>query len=109
MEVPCLAQMKHYCQTFHLIDKGSGTEKTYDMEGKSRTHNWSPKIIFWLINMTMANAYRTYFTMVTERMPDCKCLSIKDTIEEVKFALMQRGAPMWTREALHPQPEINLS
>jgi hypothetical protein len=109
MEVPCPAQMKYYCQTFHLIDKGNGAEETYDMGGKSRTHNWSPKIIFWLINMTMANAYQIYCTMVTERTYDCKCLSMKDTIKEETFALMQRGAPMRTREALHPQPEIDLS
>ncbi len=39
IEVPCPAQMKYYCQMFHLIDKRNGAEKTYDMEGKSRTHN----------------------------------------------------------------------
>jgi hypothetical protein len=108
-EVPCPAQMKCYCHAFHLIDKGNGMEKTYDMGGKSRMHNWLPKTIFWLINMTMANAYQIYCTMVTEQMPDCKCLSMKDTIKEVTFALMQRGAPMQTGEASHPQPEINLS
>ncbi len=59
--------------------------------------------------MTMANAYRIYCMMVTERASDCKCLSMKDTIKAVMFALMQRGAPMWTREASHPQPEIDLS
>jgi hypothetical protein len=56
----------------------------------------------------MANAYRIYCTMVTERTHDCKCLSMKDAIKEVTFALMQRGAPMRTREASHPQPEIGL-
>jgi hypothetical protein len=66
----------------------NGAEKTYNMGGKSRTHNWSPKIIFWLINMTMANVYRMYCTMVTERAPDSKCLSMKDAIKEVTFALM---------------------
>jgi hypothetical protein len=108
-EVPCPAQMKYYCQTFHLIDKGNGAEKMYDMGGKSRTRNWLPKVIFWLINMTMAKAYRINCTMVTERTPDHKCLSMKDAIKEWTFALMQGGAPMQTREASHPQPEINLS
>jgi hypothetical protein len=107
--VPCPAQTKAYCQMFHLIDKGNGAEKTYNMGGQSRTHNWLPNIIFWLINMMMANAYRIYCTMVTEQASDCKCLSMKDTIKAVMFALMQRGAPMWTREASHPQPEIDLS
>ena len=34
--VPCLAQTKEYCKTFHLIDKGNGKEAKYDMAGKSR-------------------------------------------------------------------------
>jgi len=50
-EVACPAQMKYYCETFRLIDKGNGTKASYDLGGKSRTHNWSPKIILRLINM----------------------------------------------------------
>ena len=42
--VSCLAQMKEYSKTFHLIDKGNGKEVKYDMAGKSRKHNWSPKL-----------------------------------------------------------------
>jgi hypothetical protein len=109
MEVPCPAQMKYYCQTFHLINKGNGAEKTYDMGGMSRMHNRPPKIIFQLISMTMANAYQIYCMMVTEQMPDCKCLLMKNMIKKLMFSLMQRGAPMRTREASHPQPDIDLS
>jgi hypothetical protein len=57
----------------------------------------------------MANVYWVYCTMVTERMPDRKCFLMKDAIKELTFSLMQRGAPMWTMEALHPQPDIDLS
>ncbi len=80
-EAPCPAHMKYYCQTFHLINKGSSTEKTYDMGGKSRTHNWLPKNILGLINMSMANAYRIYCTMLAEQTPDRKSLSMKDAIK----------------------------
>jgi hypothetical protein len=108
-EVSCPAQTKYYCQTFHLIDKGNGAERPYDMGGKSRTHNWSPKIVFRLINMTMANAYRIYRALVTTRTPDRQCLKMKDALEELTFALMQWGDPMRTREASHPKPGIDLS
>ena len=93
-EVSCPVQTKYYCQTFHLTDKGNGAERPYDMGGKSRTHNWSPKIIFWMINMTMANAYRIYWALVTMWTPDRQCLPMKDAIKELTFALMQRGHPM---------------
>jgi hypothetical protein len=44
MEVPCPAQMRDYCNTFHLIDKGNGAEAYYDLGG-----NLSPKLIFLMI------------------------------------------------------------
>jgi hypothetical protein len=88
-EVSCPAQTKYYCQTFHLINKGNGAERPYDMGGKSRTHNWSPKIVFRLINMTMANAYHIYRALVTTRTPDRQCLKMKDAIKELTFVLMQ--------------------
>ncbi|KAL3764002.1 hypothetical protein ACHAW5_000041 [Stephanodiscus triporus] len=43
-EVPCPAQTCDYCKTFH--DKGNGAEANYDLGGKSRLHNWLPKLIF---------------------------------------------------------------
>ena len=64
-EVSCPAQMKYYCRTFHPIDKGNGFERPYDMGGESWTHNWLPKIVFCLINMTMANTFRIYGALVT--------------------------------------------
>ena len=33
-EVPCPVQMKDYCETFHLIDKGNGAEAHYGMGGR---------------------------------------------------------------------------
>ncbi len=55
--VPCPVQTKAYCKTFHLIDKGNGKEAKYDMAGKSRSHNWAPKLVFRLFNMAINNAY----------------------------------------------------
>ncbi len=108
-EVSCPAQTKYYCWTFHLIDKGNNAERPYDMGGKSWKHNWSPKIIFWLINMSMANAYHIYGALVTLQMPDWRCIQMKDAIKELSFVLMQQGHPMRTREASHPKAGTNLS
>ena len=33
----------------------NGAEAHYDMGGKSRTHNWSPKLVFRLWNTSMHN------------------------------------------------------
>ena len=108
-EMACPAQMKYYCETFHLIDKGNGAEASYDLGGKSRTHNWSPKIILRLINMLMINAYRIYKLLVTTRTPDRHCLTIREAIKELTFSLMQRGAPMRRRETSHPNPTVDCS
>ena len=77
--------------------------------GKSRTHNWLPKIIFWLINMTMVNAYRIYKALVTTRTPDRQCLTMKEAIKELTFLLMQQGTPVQRREASHPNPKVDMS
>ncbi len=52
------AQMRDYCEIFHQIDKGNGAEANYDLGGKSRLHNWLPKLILRLYNMVLNNAYK---------------------------------------------------
>jgi hypothetical protein len=65
MPVLCLAQMKEYSKTFHLIDKRNGKEAKYDMAGKSRKHNWSPKLVFRMFNMVLNNTYIVYKELVS--------------------------------------------
>ena len=36
--VSCPQQNVDYSETFHLIDKGNGTEAKYELGGESRTH-----------------------------------------------------------------------
>jgi hypothetical protein len=108
-EVACPVQMKYYCKTFHLIDKGNGAKASYNLGGKNRTHNWSPKIILRLINMSMINAYKIYKLLVTTRTLDRHCLTIREAIKELTFLLMQQGAPMRRREASHPNPTVDCS
>ena len=99
-EVPCPVQMKDYCETFQLIDKG----------GKSRTHNWSPKLVFRLWNMSMHNAYKIYSALHKQYTPDRKRLSMKQQcMKELTFDLLQRGDSMRERKAEHPGNTVDLS
>jgi hypothetical protein len=80
-EVPCLVPTKDYCATFHLINKGNGAEANYDLGGKSRLHNWSPKLIIWLFNMVLNNAYKMYTVLVKEHMPEWRFLEMGDAVQ----------------------------
>jgi hypothetical protein len=66
--VTCPVQTKEYCETFHLIDKGNGKEAKYDMARKSQSHNWAPKLVFWMFNMAMNNAYVVYKDLVSREV-----------------------------------------
>ena len=101
-EVPCPEQNREYSETFHLIDKGNGAEATYDLGGKSRTHNWSPKLVLRLVNMTMNNAYKIYDALVDEHTPDRRFLEMREAIEEMTHAFFQRGTSMRSQKAEHP-------
>ena len=101
--------MKDYCETFHLIDKGNGAKAHYDMWGKSRTHNWSPKLVFRLWNMSMHNAYKIYSALHKQYTPDQKHLSMKQWVKELTFDLLQRGGSMRERKAEHPGYTVDLS
>ena len=108
-EVPCPEQNREYSETFHPIDKGNGAEATYDMGGKSRTHNWSPKLVLRLLNMTMNNAYKIYNALVEERTPDKRFLEMREAIEEMTHAFCQRGLSMRSQRAEHPLHSRNLT
>jgi hypothetical protein len=78
--VSFLAQTRDYCTTFHLIDKGNGAEASYDLGGKSRLHNWLPKLVFRLYNMALNNAYKMYTALVKEHTPERRFLSMGDAV-----------------------------
>ncbi len=101
-EVPCPAQIKDYCETFHLIDKGNGVEANHNLGGKSRLHNWLPKLIFRLFNMALNNAYKTYMALVKEHMPERRFLEMGNAVRELTHDLCQRGPAMQKLRAEHP-------
>jgi hypothetical protein len=76
--VPYLAQTKTYCENYHLIDKGNGMEAKYNMAGKSRSHNWAPKLVFCLFIMALNKAY-----------DGGKCLTMGRAVKELAHGLCQ--------------------
>jgi hypothetical protein len=101
-EVPCPAQTRDYCKTFHLINKGNGAEANYDLVGKSCLHNWSPKLIFRLFNMSINNAYKMYMTLVKQHTPERRFLDMGNAVREFAHNLCQRGPAMRKLRAEHP-------
>ncbi len=101
-EVPCPSQTKDYCETFHLIDKGNGAEANYDLGGKSHLHNWSPKLIFWLYNMALNNAYKIYTAIMELHIAGRHLLDVGDAVWELMHELCQRGPAMRQMRAEHP-------
>ena len=95
--------MKDYCETFHLIDKGNGAEAHYDMGGKSRTHNWLPKLVFQLWNMLMHNAYKIYSVLHKKYTHDQNCLLVKQCVKELTFNAGAEGGA----SRKHCQPFTN--
>ncbi len=102
MEVPCPAQMQAYCNTFHLIDKGNGAKANHNLGGKSCLHNWLSKLIFWLYNMSINNAYKMYKTLVKQHMPEQRFLDMDNAMRELAHNLYQKGPVMWKLRAEHP-------
>ncbi len=100
--MPCPAQTKDYCATFHLIDKGNGAEVNYNLGGKSSLHNWSPKLIFWLLDMVLNNTYKMYTLLVKEHTPEQRFLEMGDAVRELTHDLCQRGLAMRKLRAEHP-------
>ena len=101
-EMSCPAQTRDYCKTFHLIDKGNGAEANYDLGGKSRLHNWLPKLIFWLYNMSLNNAYKMYKALVKQHTPKWRFLDMGNTVRELTHDLCQMGPAKRKLRAEHP-------
>ena len=100
--VPCPQQSKDYSETFHLIDKGNGAEAKFDMGGHSRTHNWCPKLVWRLFNMSQNNAYQIYTTLVEKHTKGRRFLEMREAVQEMTHSFCQRGAPMRSQKAEHP-------
>ena len=75
--VPCPHHNRDCSNTFHIIDKGKGIEAKYDSGGKSRTHNWCPKLCMRLFNMGLNNAYHIYDALVEQYTPGRRFLGME--------------------------------
>jgi hypothetical protein len=107
--VSCSAQTRDYCKTFHLINKGNGAEANYDLGRKSRLHNRSPKLIFWLYNMSLNNAYKMYKALGKQHTPERRFLEMGNAVRELTHELCQRGPAMQKLRAEHPSTTRDMS
>jgi hypothetical protein len=100
--VPCPAQTKEHCETFHLIDKGNGKEAKYNMARKSWSHNWAPKLVFCMFNMAMNNAYIVYKDLIGWEGNGRECLKMGHAVQESAHDLCQQGTALRMHAANHP-------
>ena len=107
-EVPCPVQTKAYSETFHLIDKGNGSEANYDMGGHSKTHNWAPKLTMRYFNMNLNNTMQVYKVLMAKHNPGRHLLTMPQCVNELAHTLMQRGEEMRSQAAEHPSHKRDL-
>jgi hypothetical protein len=107
-EVQCPMQNRDYSETFHWIDKGNGKEAKYDLKGSSKLHNWSPKLVFRLMNMHDCNAYTLYKRLHELHTPERRLLDMSEAMSELTHALCQQGDPMRKQKAEHPPHITNV-
>jgi hypothetical protein len=101
-EVRCPRQNRDYSAQFHWIDKGNGKEALFDLKGSSKLHNWSPKLVFRLMNMHNSNAYMLYRRLHELHTPDRRLLDKKATMAELTHVLCQHGEPIRQKQPEHP-------
>jgi len=101
-QVPCPQQHWDYSETFHFIDKGNGAEAKCDLGGQSRSHNWSPKLVMRLFNMSKNNAYKIYDALVEKYTLGRRYLDMGETVREIEHAFFQRRDSMRSQRAEHP-------
>ncbi len=100
-KVACPVQTKEYPTTFHVIDKGNGAEASFDMGGKSRTHNWTPKLVFWFYNMALNSAYKIYKDLLMVEDGNHICLNTSNTVKVLAPGLYQKGGNICTHALNH--------
>ena len=103
-EVTCPEQQKAYSETFHLIDKGNGKEKKYDMTFNSKGHNWAPKITMRFWNFYLGNAHTMYSALVHEHTPGHCEMDMSECVRFLCHSLLQRGERMRRQCPEHPKP-----
>ena len=90
-EVNISLQTQHYCETYHLIDKGNGAEAKFDLGGESHSHGWSPKLVARLFNMNLNNAYKIYCTLIGNEARTYDPKPMRECIQAAAHALLQQG------------------
>ena len=104
--VPCPAQIKSYCETFHLIDKGNCAEAKYDLAGESHNHGWTPKLASRLFNIHLNNVYKLYCCFVEDHSQTIrlryKPKPIRECLKKLAYSLLSQGEAIRKRKAVAP-------
>lgn len=106
----CPEQIKDYCETFHLIDKGNGAEAKFDLGGESHHHGWSPKLAARLFNMHLNNVYTIYCSVVEDHSQAVrlryKPKELRKCIVDLAHTLLKQGETMRTRDPGQAPPAV---
>jgi hypothetical protein len=101
-DVDCSTQQKMYCKTYHVIDKGNGTEAKYDIATESHLHGWQPKLAARYFNMNANNAYKIYCCLYREHHSGRDPMELRDCITNLTHSLLQQGPKMRQRGTRAP-------
>ena len=92
-----------------LIDKGKGKESKYDLAGRTKGHNWSPKLHFHFFNFELGNADTKYQSLCSEYTPDRRIMDMGEGVKMLAHFLMQFGEPMRKYSPEHPAHSRDLA
>jgi len=87
-------QKCEYSLQFHWIDKGNKDETMYDLNGPRKLHNWSPNLVFCLMNMQNSNTLLSYLRLHDLHTPDHWLLDMEPVMTILTHVLCQHGEPM---------------
>ena len=87
-------QKCEYSLQFHWIDKGNKDKTMYDLNGPRKLHNWSPNLVFCLMNMQNSNTLLSYLRLHDLHTPDHWLLDMEPVMTILTHVLCQHGEPM---------------
>ena len=108
-EVKCPEQNKDYSDTFGKIDSSNMKEQRYDLKFESKTHNWSPKLVFRLFGVNSQNAFAYYSRLVGLYTPLRVAQARRSCMQRWTHYLLQRGDNVRARRAEHAPVTVDLT
>ena len=112
MLVKCV-RISLYVRTNQLY--GNITQFHSMADDGSKSHGWTPKLLFWFFNMAFNNVYRIYLVLhkrlhqqdvhVPQRL---KLLTMDIAVESMCWSLSQKGEDVRKHKPCYPSPVKNM-